>query len=128
MANYTFKCTNRKEETFTSDIFKSYYDNIMIENSNFIGCEFIECDFSKTKILKSNIDGCTFKNCIWSSGNNKLNCVLSNIVDCKVEYNNESTKFDKTKIIIDKCNIINTPKENTPEENTPKENTPNITI
>ena len=118
--NYTFKCTNRKEETFTSDIFRTYYDSIIIENSNFIGCEFIGCDFSKTKILKSNIDGCTFKNCIWSSGTNKINCKLSNIVNCDIEYNGESTKFDETKMIIDKCNIINNTnilKENT--ENNP---------
>jgi uncharacterized protein YjbI with pentapeptide repeats len=105
--NYTFKCTNKKDETFTADIFSTYYDSIIIENSNFINCEFIDCDFTKTKILKSNVDGCTFKNCIWSNGTNKLTCELSNIVNCKEEYTNDNNKFNINNITVIKSNIIN---------------------
>lgn len=106
MTEYTFKRTNRKNETFTSEIFSSSYDSIIIENSNFIECTFTNCDFSKTKILKSNIDGCTFKNCIWSNGNNKLNCELSNIVNYKEEYTDDNNKFDINNITVIKSNII----------------------
>jgi uncharacterized protein YjbI with pentapeptide repeats len=121
MANYTFKCTNRKEETFTSDIFSSYYDNIIIENSNFIKCTFTNCDFSKTKVLKSNIDECTFTNCIWSNGTDKLTCELSNIVNCKEENTNDDNKFDINNVELIKSNIINDTKENESQEGEPED-------